>query len=93
MADPVTTAEIMGSAAGGIAMGAGIAMAGSALATAWAQASIGSSIMGVLAEKPEEAMKLIVYMALPELIVLLGFVVAFLMLGKIDIGAAEVVAH
>jgi V/A-type H+-transporting ATPase subunit K len=59
-------------------------MAGSALATAWAQASIGSSIMGVLAEKPEEAMKLIVYMALPELIVLLGFVVAFLMLNKIE---------
>lgn len=83
MADPITTAVVAGSDAGAIAMGAGIAMAGSALATAWAQASIGSSIMGVLAEKPEEAMKLIVYMALPELIVLLGFVVAFLMIGKI----------
>ncbi len=83
MSDPVTT-TMVASEAGSIAMGAGLAMAGSALATAWAQASIGSSIMGVLAEKPEEAMKLIVYMALPELIVLLGFVVAFLMLNKIE---------
>lgn len=70
-----------------LAFGAGISMAGSALATAWAQATIGSSIMGVLAEKPEEAFKLIVYMALPELIVLLGFVVAFLMVGKIEAAA------
>jgi len=86
MADPIS-AVVATSDAGSIAIGAGIAMAGSALATAWAQASIGSSIMGVVAEKPEEAMKLIVYMALPELIVLLGFVVAFLMIGQMD-GAA-----
>ena len=92
MADAITATAAM-SDAGGIAMGAGIAMAGSALATAWAQASIGSSIMGVLAEKPEEAFKLIVYMALPELIVLLGFVVAFLMLGKIETGAAAAATH
>ncbi|MFN3910071.1 MAG: ATPase [Candidatus Anstonellaceae archaeon] len=68
---------------GALALGAGIAMAGSALATGWAQASIGSSIMGVLAEKPEEAFRLIVYMALPEIIVLLGFVSVFLILEKI----------
>ncbi|MEM4634128.1 MAG: hypothetical protein QW275_03165 [Candidatus Anstonellaceae archaeon] len=74
--------------AGAIGIAAAVAMAGGALATAWAQASIGSSVMGVLAEKPEEAFKLIVYMALPELIVLLGFVVAFLLVGKIDLGAA-----
>lgn len=87
--DVATTGAILGDSAA-LAFGAGIAMAGSALATAWAQASIGSSIMGVLAERPEEAMKLIVYMALPELLVLLGFVVAFLMLGKIDASAAAV---
>ncbi len=66
-----------------LAIGAGLAMTGGALATAWAQASIGSAIMGVVAEKPEEAFKLIVYMALPELLVLLGFVVAFLLIGQI----------
>ena len=78
-----TTATGMLSSSGGIALGAGIAMAGGALGTAWAQASIGASIMGVLAERPEETFKLIIYMALPELIVLLGFVVAFLMVGKL----------
>ena len=77
---------------GAMAIGAAIAMFGGAVGTAWAQASIGSSIMGVLAEKPEEAFKLIVYMALPELIVLLGFVVAFLLLGKISGEAAAVPA-
>jgi len=72
----------------GIAMGAGIAMAGGALGTAWAQASIGSAIMGVLAERPEETFKLIVYMALPELIVILGFLVSFLMLQQMNPVAA-----
>ena len=67
----------------GIGIAAAIAIFGGAMGTAWAQASIGSSIMGVVAEKPEEATKLILYMALPELIVVLGFVVAFLLLGKI----------
>ena len=73
----------------GIAIGAGIAMAGGALGTAWAQASIGSSIMGVLAEKPEEAMKLIIYMALPELIVILGFLVSLLMVLQLAPAAAS----
>ena len=79
--------------AGAFGIAAAVAMAGVAIGTAWAQASIGSSVMGVLAEKPEEAFKLIVYMALPELIVLLGFVVAFLLIGKIDLGAAAAPAH
>jgi len=80
-----------GGSAGTIALAAAGAMLGGAMATAWAQATIGSAAMGVLAEKPEEAFKLIVYMALPELIVLLGFVVAFLLVGKIDVGAAAAV--
>ncbi len=86
MVDATTATTAAGAFLGpqaGIAIGAGMAMAGGALGTAWAQASIGAAIMGVLAEKPEEAFKLIVYMALPELIVLLGFVVAFLMVGKL----------
>ena len=77
---------------GAFGIAAAVAIFGGAVGTAWAQASIGSSVMGVLAEKPEEAFKLIVYMALPELIVLLGFVVAFLLLGKIELGGAAAVA-
>ncbi|MCX6769114.1 MAG: ATPase [Candidatus Micrarchaeota archaeon] len=75
---------------GAYAIAASIAMFGGALGTAWAQASIGSSIMGVIAERPEDTFKLIIYMALPELIVLLGFVVAFLLFG--EIGKATAVA-
>jgi V/A-type H+-transporting ATPase subunit K len=68
---------------GALALGAAIAIGVSALGTAWAQASIGSSIMGVLAEKPEEAFRLLVYMALPEIIVLLGFIMGFLIIAKL----------
>ncbi len=68
---------------GMIALGAGIAMGLGALATAWAQSAIGSSGMGVLAEKPEEFTKVLICLALPETIVILGFVVAFLLVGKV----------
>ncbi len=69
--------------AGAFGVAAAIALFGGAVATGWAQAAIGSSIMGVLAERPEDTFKLIVYMALPELILLLGFVIAFLLIGQI----------
>ena len=83
----------LGGVNGAYAAAAAVSMLAGAFATAWAQATIGSAAMGVLAEKPEEAFKLIVYMALPELIVLLGFVVAFLLVGKIEVGAAAPAAH
>ena len=86
--DPTMAQPLLFSREAGIALGAGIAMAGGALGTAWAQASIGSAIMGVLAEKPEEAFKLIVYMALPELIVILGFLVSLLMVQQLSPAAA-----
>ena len=78
---------------GAYAVAAAVAMFGGAIGTAWAQASIGSSIMGVIAERPEDTFKLIVYMALPELIVLLGFVVAFLLFGEIGKASAAAPAH
>ncbi len=60
------------------AIGAGIAMAVSALAAGYAQAKIGSAGAGTLAERPEAAVWVIVLQALPEFIVLLGFVAALL---------------
>lgn len=74
--------------AGAFGLAAAIALFGGAIGTGMAQASIGSSIMGVIAERPEDTFKLIVYMALPELILLLGFVVAFLLIGKAEVPAA-----
>jgi V/A-type H+-transporting ATPase subunit K len=76
--------------AGAIGIAAAIAIFGGAIGTGIAQASVGSAIMGVVAERPEDTFKLIVYMALPELIVIFGFVVAFLLLGQI--GGAEAAA-
>lgn len=68
-----------------IALGAGAAIGIGAIATGMAQASIGSNGMGVLAEKPEEFTKVLICLALPETIVILGFVIAFLLVGKIGL--------
>ncbi|MBI5553199.1 MAG: ATPase [Candidatus Diapherotrites archaeon] len=61
------------------ALAASIAIAGGALATAWVQAAVGSSAIGVIAEKPEESSKLLVWMALPETLVIFSFVIAILL--------------
>lgn len=68
---------------GMVALGAGIAMGMAALGTAWAQSAIGSSGMGVIAEKPEEFTKVLICLALPETLVILGFVIAFFLVGKV----------
>lgn len=60
------------------AIGAGLAMGLAALAAGYAQAKIGSAGAGTLAERPEAAIWIIVLQALPEIIVLLGFVAAVL---------------
>lgn len=64
---------------GGIAIGAAIAIAGGAIGTGMAQAAIGAAAMGVIAEKPEQAGKLIIWIAIPETIVIFGFVIAILL--------------
>ena len=65
-------------AAVGKAMAAALAMSVSALSAGYAQAKIGSAGAGTLAERPEAATMVIVRQALPEVIVLLGFVIAFM---------------
>lgn len=69
--------------AAGLSLGAGIAMGLSALAAAWSQGSLGSAAMGVAAERPEFESKMLIYIVLPEILALLGFAIAFLLLGKI----------
>ena len=63
-----------------IAVAAAVAIAGSALATAWAQSKIGSSAAATLAEKPELRATAILMIAIPETMVVLGFVIAVLIL-------------
>jgi V/A-type H+-transporting ATPase subunit K len=62
----------------GKAMAAAIAMSVSAFSAGYAQAKIGAAGAGTLAERPEAATMVIVLQALPEVIVLLGFVIAFM---------------
>ena len=60
------------------ALSAGMAMSVSAFSAGYAQSKIGAAAAGTLAERPEAATYLIVLQALPEIIVLLGFVIAFM---------------
>jgi V/A-type H+-transporting ATPase subunit K len=63
------------------AMAAGLAMGLSALGAGYAQAKIGSAGAGTLAERPEVSIWIITLQALPEIIVLLGFVSAIMIAG------------
>lgn len=59
---------------------AALAIGLSALATAWAQSKIGAAGAGALAEKPELTATVIILVAIPETMVILGFVVAAMIL-------------
>lgn len=59
-------------------IGAAGAMAVSAVSAAFAQSKIGAAAAGTIAERPETATMMIVLQALPEIIVLLGFVTSLL---------------
>jgi V/A-type H+-transporting ATPase subunit K len=61
-----------------IAVSAAFAIVGSALATAWAQSRIGAAAAAALAEKPELRTTAVLLVAIPETMVILGFVVAVL---------------
>jgi V/A-type H+/Na+-transporting ATPase subunit K len=62
------------------AIGAATAIAGTGIATAMAQSAIGSAGMGLLAEKPEEMGRVLLFLVLPETLIIFGFVVAILIL-------------
>ena len=63
-----------------IAMSAALAIGLTAIATAWAQSKIGSAGAGALAEKPELTGTIVILIAIPETMVILGFVVATMIL-------------
>lgn len=63
-----------------IPIGAGLAVGLAAIGTGIAQARIGSAGAGVVAEKPEMAGMVILLIAIPETMVILGFAVAAIML-------------
>jgi V/A-type H+/Na+-transporting ATPase subunit K len=61
-------------------------MALAALATAWAQSRIGAAISATLAEKPELTATAVILVAIPETMVILGFVVAVLIILRTGAG-------
>ncbi len=63
-----------------LALAAALAVGISAFATAWVQSRIGSAGAGALSEKPELRGTVIMMLAIPETLVILGFVVALLIL-------------
>ena len=65
----------------GYGLGAGIAIGLAGLATGIAQARIGSAGIGALAENPKLIGNVILLVAIPETVVILGFVIAFMILG------------
>ncbi len=63
-----------------IAFAAALAIAVPAIATAWAQSKIGAAGAGAMAEKPETSGTFIILVAIPETMVILGFVIAVLII-------------
>lgn len=59
-----------------LAIGAGLAVGLAGLGTGYAQANIGSAGAGAIAERPELTGTIILLVAIPETIIILGFAVA-----------------
>jgi V/A-type H+-transporting ATPase subunit K len=58
------------------AFGAALSIGIGALSTAWAQSKIGTAGAGTIAERPELTGIIIILEAIPETMVILGFVIA-----------------
>lgn len=78
MSESMVVAIEMGTAIATLA--AGVAIAGGAIGTGMVQAAIGSAGLGLLAERPESQGIAILFLALPETILIFGFVIAILVL-------------
>jgi V/A-type H+-transporting ATPase subunit K len=63
-----------------VSFAAALAIGLPAIATAWAQSRIGAAGAGTLAEKPELSGTVVILVAIPETMVILGFVVATMIL-------------
>lgn len=78
-----TAAKASAASAGLLGLAAAIAVGLGAVGTAWAQSRIGAAAAGAIAERPEMGGLMLIFLALPETMVILGFLVAFFVIGKI----------
>jgi V/A-type H+-transporting ATPase subunit K len=65
------------------AIGIGLAVGLSALGTGLAQSRIGPAGLGAAAEKPEMQGLALIFLLLPETLVIFGLVVAFMLIGRL----------
>jgi len=63
-----------------VPLSAALVMGVAAIATAWAQSRIGAAGAAALAEKPEVSTTVVIMIAIPETVAILGFVVAIMIL-------------
>ncbi len=75
LAQEAETARSIGD--GLIAMAAALAIGIGAIAVAIAQAAIGSAGAGTLAERPESFGQILIYLVIPETLIIFAFVIAF----------------
>lgn len=66
-----------------IALGAALAIGVAAVGVGLAQAAIGSAGAGTLAERPEAFGQILIYLVIPETIIIFAFVIAFFLNGQI----------
>jgi V/A-type H+/Na+-transporting ATPase subunit K len=78
-------AATAGTSIGGglVAIGAGLALGLAAVGVGLAQGRIGAAAAGAVAEKPELFGTLLIYIVLPETLVIFGFLVVIFFLGKV----------
>ncbi|HEX8942179.1 MAG TPA: hypothetical protein VF785_03515 [Gemmatimonadaceae bacterium] len=65
-----------------VPIAAALVMSVAALATAWAQSRIGAAGAAALAEKPEISTTVVIMLAIPETVAVLGFVIAVMILTR-----------
>ena len=65
-----------------IPLSAALVMSVAAIATAWAQSRIGAAGAATLAEKPQLTTTVIIMIAIPETVAILGFVVATMIMQR-----------
>ena len=70
-----------------LGIGAGLAIAGGAIAAGLAEKEIGAAAVGAMAEKEELFSKGLILTVIPETLVIFGLVVAILIIGMAGAGA------
>ena len=67
----------------GLGIGAGLAVGLAGMGTGRAQAGVGAGGTGAIVEKPELFAQILILFAIPETLVIFGFVIAILLLGQV----------